>query len=219
MTNKIENKKINKMDEEIIVVNREILFENEALKFQGVIIDKDSVKYMMAKFEDFTTIRRGDAEVNPEWKQPIPYTIIRRGDEVFIYERLKGGGEERLHSQLSIGVGGHMNDLEGTSSWEETLEFNMYRELGEELEIISSRYPEPKILGLINDEENEVGKVHICILTIIDLPKDAEVNVRETDTLDGYWIRIRDLKKVPLVNRLESWSQIASLILCREEDQ
>lgn len=203
------------MDEQIIAIDRKFLFEDEKLAFQGLLTDGPMIKYFMKKFRNYIEVRRGDAEVNEAWKQPIPYTIIRRGEDVFVYKRLKEGGEERLHDQLSIGVGGHMNRLNDVRNWETNLISNLVRELIEEIEIeVKTFYElEPQFVGLINDDNEEVGKVHIGILAIVDLPQESEVTVRETDTLEGYWIRIRDLKKSPLFEGLETWSQYAVEVL------
>lgn len=201
---------MSKMDERILVVDRSHLFRNETLAFQGVLMDKDSVKYIMKRFKNYRVVRRGDAEENKALKQPIPYAIITRGDEVFVYKRLTGGGETRLHDSLSIGVGGHMNRTNDVRDWNTNLMINLYRELTEELEIVvDSPFEEPEIIGLINDDENEVGQVHIGILAVLNLPEDAEVTVRETDKLEGYWIRTKDLTKHTLFACLEPWSQIA----------
>lgn len=204
---------MNKMDEKILVVDRNHIFENESLTFQGVMRNYKSVSYIMDKFNKYFEVRRGDAEVNQSWKQPIPYAIIKRGDEVFLYKRLKAGGEKRLHDQLSIGVGGHMNSMKESYNWDDILMTNLYKELGEELDIKSSCYPEPEIVGIINDDENPVGAVHIGILAILELPADAEVIVRETDQLEGHWVRTQDLTKSPLFESLESWSQMAVRVL------
>lgn len=204
---------MHKMDEQILVIDRAYLFQDEHRTFQGVLTDEISIAGLMSRLNNFFVARRGDAEENPEWKQPITYAIIKRGESVFCYKRLKAGGEKRLHEQLSIGVGGHMNIIGKMTRWEDLLMANMYKELGEELDIHSNIHPEPKIVGIINDDHNEVGTVHIGLLAILELPEDAEVTVRETDKLEGYWIRIRDLNKSPLFESLESWSKIAASIL------
>jgi len=200
-----------KMDEMILAVDRDVLFENEAYAFQGVLTDGQGVKHVMNNLKMYKEIRRGDAEEDETLKQPIPYVILKRGDEVFVYKRLSGGGEARLHDQLSIGVGGHMNRIKGVTTWYHTLMINLYRELREELNIdIDSRLiPEPKIVGLINDDNGDAGLYHIGILMVIELPLDTEVTVREIEQLEGYWIRSKDLKKEPLFESLETWSQFA----------
>lgn len=201
-----------KMDEVILAVDRETLFNHEGLTFQGILLSNELIDPIMERFNAWTALVRGDAEENPDFKQPIPYTIIKRGDEVFLYERLKAGGDKRLHNQLSIGVGGHMNPVDDIYNWEELLFINVYREIIEEVYIdreVLFDTP-PKVFGLINDDSNEVGKVHIGILNVLEIPEDSDVSVLETDKLDGYWVRIQDLSKSPLFDRLENWSKIAS---------
>jgi predicted NUDIX family phosphoesterase len=202
----------NKMDEVIIVAPRNEVFNNEKLTFQGVETNKYNVKQITEHLaRTYSTMRRGDAEVNPAYKQPIPYVTIKRGNQVFSYKRLTGGGEARLHNQISIGVGGHCNDVPG-------LDFNgvvadgLQRELEEELFINKDKLTLTTV-GLINDDENEVGKVHIGMLVIGELPEGEEVLVRETDQLLGEWINIEDLRNPDVFNNLESWSQFVVDVL------
>lgn len=204
---------MNKMDEKILAVDRLILFDMGDSYFEGVLTERDSVKRIVKNLNNYIEVRRGDAEENEYWKQPIPYSIIKRGRDVFLYKRLKSGGEKRLHDQLSIGVGGHMNRVNDIRNWNDVLKFNMYREINEELSIKNSGDAEPEVIGLINDDQDEVGLYHIGILSILELPEEATVEVKETDTLEGFWIRIKDLKKTPLFENLESWSQIAVDVL------
>jgi predicted NUDIX family phosphoesterase len=202
-----------KMDEKILAVDREYLFESELLTFQGVLMDPKEVKRIMRKFSKYKEVRRGDAEEDLSLKQPIPYAIIKRGDEVFVYKRLKAGGEARLHDQLSIGIGGHMNRVNDVCNWHSNLMINFFRELSEEIDIDSDVVPDPEIIGLINDDEDDAGLFHIGILMVVNLPEHAEVSVRETDKLEGYWLRAKDLNKSPLFESLEAWSQLAVEVL------
>lgn len=201
-----------KMDEKILVLGRNYLFEDDSLLFQGVQTNKKIVNYMLKKFKHYAEVRRGDAEINKAWKQPIPYAVIKRGDEVFVYKRLSGGGETRLHDQLSIGIGGHMNRINNIYDWKDNLLLNFYRELHEELDIMDP-IPEPEIIGLINDDNDEAGEYHIGILMVVTLPEHVEVSVRETDKLEGYWLRSKDLWKHPLFESLEAWSKLAVEVL------
>ena len=74
-------------------------------------------------------------EDDPSFKQLISYCLLENEkSEILIYERLSGGGEERLHGQSSIGVGGHMNDVVGADSINEVLRVNAQRELEEEVD-------------------------------------------------------------------------------------
>lgn len=109
-------------------------------------------------------LSRAAAESNPEFKQWIPYVVLRsQHGELAAYPR--GGGEKRLHGLWSVGVGGHINpqDAESTSigsgGWGQTLWNGLRRELAEE-------YPgaacgETKFVGLIHESQTAVGRVHI----------------------------------------------------------
>jgi predicted NUDIX family phosphoesterase len=202
----------NKLDEIIVVVPRTKVFENELFTFQGV----EKNDYMIEKIvgnmaKHFTTMRRGDAEENFNFKQPIPYVVLRKGNLIYTYERLKGGGESRLHNKLSVGIGGHVNLIED-ATFEAILHENMLRELEEELEIIASEM-EFTTIGLINDDENDVGKVHIGLLVVLDIDEDGEVNVRETDQLKGSWMSLGELLSPNTYERLEPWSKFTVDIL------
>jgi predicted NUDIX family phosphoesterase len=204
---------MSKMDEVILVVEREKLFgSKDQLAFDGILTSDEAVNYLAELIEEnFTTMRRGDAEENPAYKQLIPYVVVRQGDKIFTYKRLSAGGEERLHGKISIGVGGHMNQLE-----DDTLPFglvlieNLERELDEELDIKTDTIA-ITISSMINDDRDEVGKVHFGILVIADLDENATVEVKETDQLEGKWYTVDELKEN--LENLESWSMIALNVL------
>jgi predicted NUDIX family phosphoesterase len=210
-----------KWEEQIIVVPVKELF-SEVPSFQGTLADQEKVQNIFGKIEDnFSVMRRGDkhdstpaennAEINFDFKQPIPYAIIKRGNDIFVTERLEGAGESRLHGKLSIGAGGHMNKT--SPYFNESLLENLMRELKEEL-VINLPQGESMHLetfGFINDEIEEVSKVHIGILVFVTLPEGSEVSVNpeEKDQLRGFWSNIEELSKPENMARLESWSQIA----------
>ncbi|MDK4204564.1 hypothetical protein QPL53_13165 [Bacillus velezensis] len=205
---------MNKMDEIILAAPRSDVFQNEMLTFQGVNSEDERIIKIMAQIEaHFFEIRRGDAEEDPRFKQPIPYVVIRRDDEVFVYERLAGGGESRLHNKLSLGFGGHMNPMEGAASFSEVLKQNTDRELAEELYIREEDKQNIVTLGLINDDENDVGKVHIGILSALQLAPAAQVKVKEKDQIAGRWMKLSELKEENVYQRLEAWSQFVADIL------
>lgn len=210
---------MSKSDEIIVVVNREQLFENEKLHFQGSTSDKDLITKIMKNIDEhYMSMRRGsvdetdvsleeNAELNTNYKQPIPYIVVKQGDKIFSYTRLSGGGESRLHDKISLGFGGHINPLEENYySFETVLKENTERELHEELDIKGDY--DLNIIGLINDDLDEVGKVHIGILGVLELHKNGEVSIKETDQLEGKWITIEELKQEDNYNKLENWSKI-----------
>lgn len=203
---------MNKMDEIIIVVNRNTLFENEKLTWQGNNTDEKTIARILDNIDkNYQAMRRGNAEVDFSYKQPIPYIVLRKGDKLYCYERLNGGGEKRLYNKLSLGVGGHANpDFSDLGKpFAELISENTIRELEEELNLnFKVTGDDIEIISLINDDSEEVSRVHIALLGIIDLDEDDEVSIRETDQLRGFWISVSELLEPETYNRLENWSQI-----------
>jgi predicted NUDIX family phosphoesterase len=211
-----------KWDEQIIVVSRKEIFDNENDVFQGVLTDNDKLTEMSFRFDSFSVMRRGNeedptpaennAEINFDYKQPIPYVVVRRGEELFAYKRLSGGGESRLFDKVSIGVGGHMNKEEELDTFSENVFENILRELEEELEIDAQSIV-ITTLGLINDDSDEVGKVHIGILVVADLEPNNSVEVKEKDQLVGEWMTMEKLNEPEIYSKLENWTKLALTVL------
>ncbi len=151
---------------------------------------------------------RGEMETDPSFKQLIPYVLFQhvdaeQGQHVFAYTRGKGQGEQRLHSKVSVGVGGHISSLDSQSDGEETYREGMKRELNEEV-IIDTPY-EDRIVGMINDDETEVGKVHLGVVHLCTVDKPA-IRPLEEDILDAGFRPIAEL--LQQLDRMESWSSI-----------
>lgn len=127
------------------------------------------------------------------FKQLIPYVVFRYGDTFFSYQRSTGQGESRLHGNYSIGVGGHIND--------EFLLDGCWREIREEV-ILPSISNDLCLVGLINDDTNAVGRVHLGVLFVLDA---AGVVPRENTMLNAKYRTAEELKSLPL----ETWSQHA----------
>ena len=157
---------MSKFDEQIIVVNRDILFNKDKNAFNGFLHKNNfKGKEIFSALSKYEVKRRGDMEDDPSFKQLISYCLLENEKgEILIYERLYGGGEERLHGQSSIGVGGHMNDVVGADSINEVLRVNAQRELEEEVGLSNNKSQNMEYLGFINDDDNDVGKVHMLSL-------------------------------------------------------
>ena len=76
-----------------------------------------------------------------------------------------------MHSKSSIGIGGHISTLDENSN--DPYLVGMQRELDEEVAIDSEF--EVQCVGLINDDSNEVGRVHLalCISGCRDAGSDS----------------------------------------------
>lgn len=196
--------KVNKFDEQILVVERDVLFEGKELEFQGYRNLEDGDK-ILAPMEKYLVKRRGDMEEDNTYKQLITYAVIvdKETEDVLIYERLQAGGEKRLNGSLSIGVGGHTNEIRELNNIEEMLKENALRELNEELHL--GEKVNPKIIGFVNNDADEVGEVHFGVVYGVEVSSKDKVSCRETDVLAIGWATREELKTK---DNLEAWSKL-----------
>jgi predicted NUDIX family phosphoesterase len=187
---------------EHVLVVPTLLF-HELGHFQG--FNPNVEPYLETLFNPLHTryLARPEAEEDPSYKQLIPYCVFRCGDDVFFYTRGSQQGEGRLHAKRSIGVGGHISTLDRDGSQEPYLA-GMARELEEEIEI-ESGYAE-QLVGLINDDETEVGKVHLGVLHVFELD-EPKVRPLEESMIETGFASITDLLRE--IDQFETWSQIA----------
>lgn len=198
---------MSKFDEKILVVPRSVIFDDEKNAFNGFIGKEDArYKEIISTFGGFEVKRRGDMEEDHSYKQLISYVIIKSDsdDATLVYKRLGGGGESRLHGLLSIGVGGHMNDVPEVSDIDSKLSVNAARELEEEVGLSAEAVKDMEIMGLINDDDNEVGKVHIGLVLSVKVDPSI-VSSKEEDTLELIWEKDENLKAM---SPYESWSEL-----------
>lgn len=197
---------MSKFDEQIIVVPRKVLFNDEKNAFNG-FLHKNNIKGkdIFNALSEYEVKRRGDMEEDSTFKQLISYCLLENEKgEILVYERLSGGGEERLHGQSSIGVGGHMNDVMGADSINEVLRVNAQRELEEEVGLAKEDSQNMEYLGFINDDNNEVGKVHMGIVFKITV-STTDVEAKETDTLRIKWVEKGSIESD---DDFETWSAL-----------
>jgi predicted NUDIX family phosphoesterase len=194
---------MNPPEENILVIKRE-LFDRLG-SFHGLNFDiKRYLEAILSRGNNFF-LPRAKAETDPTHKQIIPYVLIAHGDKVLHYVRGKKAGEQRLVARGSIGIGGHLNDLdESLFAWDEAAyRAGVEREVSEEIQIGSSF--EDKIVALLNDDTTEVGRVHLGIVHVFKL---AEPKV---DKREAVITNIAFLGKDELLGRrdnLETWSQL-----------
>ena len=170
-----------------------------------------------------TTLQpRSTCETDPSFLQLLPYVTIRREDtdQYFVYCRGKGGAEERLHGNLSIGVGGHVDTritqcaalglAPGVALTDHLVE-SATRELQEEVGYIAVKGDtlvyEDKLLY---DDTNAVGQVHLGLLMHLDIADYSMIGDSEHGVIEGsQWLDLEDLRKPEVYDRLENWSKLA----------
>jgi len=192
------------MKEEQILVVRRALFEQLGA-FQGLCFDVERyLPALLARENNFFT-PRGPAETNPDLKQIIPYVVLVHAGRVLHYVRGKKAGEQRLVAKGSIGIGGHMNDHdEGLFTFDRAAyDAAVQREVAEELRL-GANYTN-RVVALINDDETEVGRVHLGVVHVFRLEREdvqkGEAMITELQFLDRGQLGARR-------DAMESWSQI-----------
>ena len=172
--------------------------ENAVIK----VIDTDVMTKILSEgiFE-----HRNILENDPSHKQLIPYAVICCGDELYLFHRTKKQTESRLHNLYSLGVGGHMNPF-GDKLDLAYMHHELEREMTEEVLMHDEcRVERIEPVGFINDDTNEVGKVHLGVLYHIIL-NNKSLEVNEKDKMTGMWIKKEDLHKY--YPQMESWTKI-----------
>lgn len=173
-------------------------------RFQGYSLKVDD--YIPALFHPAATrfMARDLAEHDPQFKQLIPYVVLRYRDSLFQYVRGKGASESRLLAKRSVGLGGHIEPIDQSlfaSQWDLYLEAAK-REVHEEVHV-NTTWKE-HIVGILNDDSSEVGQVHLGIVHLWDVLAPA-VRKREGQITQAGFVPIHHLKRKPDV--LETWSQ------------
>ena len=186
--------------EQVLVVPT-LLF-HEIGHFQG--FREDIEPYMNTLLDPMHTSYRprDEMEEDPSFKQLIPYCVFVHDGKIFNYRRGTAQGEARLHSKRSIGVGGHISTLDKDGETHAYLE-GMNREIEEEIDI-QGQYKQ-RCLGMINDDESEVGKVHLGIVHLFELDQ-AKVSPREASMIDTGFSSPEELLSER--DQFETWSQI-----------
>lgn len=182
----------NKDEEQILVVKSDILFGDLPAqaggKWQGLKIDNlDYYIDLIKKNCEFK--RRGDMENDPSYQQIIPYVVFNYKDEYFIYKYLPKAGEQRLVDTYQLGVGGHINPVDGGN--QNILEAGMMREWNEEVEFKGNLISK-KLIGIINDESRPVEQVHIGLVYSF-VGDSPEIFIKETEKMEGKLVDLKDI--------------------------
>jgi predicted NUDIX family phosphoesterase len=188
-------------DELVFVVPRSSIADEAG--WYGIRTD-DLDGFLEALERDGRYEARTAMEVDPSFKQVIPYLVLRDGERLFLMRRTRAGVDARLHDRYSIGVGGHLNPGDGGVLG------GLRREWHEEL--VADFEPEFGLVGLLNDDTTEVGAVHLGAVFVADAA-GRPVEIRETDKLSGAFAEPHEVAGV--VDRMETWSRLCFEFLDR----
>lgn len=183
-------------DEHILVVSRENIFAHTQA-WHG-LQEVDFEKYLCIINEKKEFLPRSIMEADPTYKQIIPYLIFTYDNKYFLMQRRSNASESRLRNKLTLGIGGHIRqeDMRTNSLFAWSL-----REFHEEVNYKGNVNVKP--LGILNDDSNDVGKVHIGFVLL--LQGDSPDIAIKSELKSGTLVSLDEC----LVQRecMESWSQ------------
>jgi predicted NUDIX family phosphoesterase len=186
-------------EERVLSFKRE-LFEKLGV-FQGISLEVGKYLPVVTAPANTTYLDRNAAEQDRHHKQLIPYVLIICNDKILRYRRGKGGGEKRLHGLFSVGIGGHISDVDEGLFSNAGYQEGMRRELIEEVDIADAK---EVAVAVINDDSTEVGYVHFGVVHI--MPVDNEdIAGRRSGILAPEFVPIVEATKD--LSEYESWSR------------
>lgn len=204
----MQNKAAGAFPEELVLAVDAQSLLGSVGRFRGLRRETAEIWKLLASRSGFYP--RKDLENDPSYKQLISYTVFLSRGQIFVMKRRKAQAESRLRGYLSVGVGGHMNPVPETGwpqkraiyRFKALVHANILRETREE--IVVPWTPNLSFLGFLNDDETEVGRVHLGVVCLATLPQPL-VAIRETDKMVGAWV---PMSKVQELGRFESWSSL-----------
>lgn len=171
---------------------------------------------------------KNTAESDETRKQIIPYVVVRISgngipDHFVRYTRKSDVGDERLRKKLSIGVGGHIEEEDIQYSLMETIDRCVYRELKEELGLKNLSFSDTSdlcsIIGYVNEDESEVGRVHLGVVVVFDIPPDMakEIEIPANEALSFIEFESAEelQKQIEDGANFEAWSRFVIPALSR----
>jgi len=192
--------------EQVLVANR-VALSQHVVQPLGLVVGCKCVHNLL-KLDTYHLCNmrfmvRDEAEKDDTVKQIIPYVIVTDGVRFLIYTRGKQC-DDRLKAKISIGFGGHVNPTDQLQSLLGLLNACVIRELHEEL-LLPYNYMQ-NIVGIINDDSNEVSERHLGVVYWVRVSDLDSVKVNNDAEISN--LKIIDTGNVDIVERMESWSQL-----------
>lgn len=211
-----------------LVVNSDDFFNTASLLKEQIKNREDGTSYRVCFFDSKDdpisvckpfVMSRDLCETNPEWLQILPYITLysEKNKKVFVYERGLKGNESRLHAQLSLGVGGHIE--EQNSDPVVPIINTILAELEEEVDFpITDKFTNYVTNNMIMNNYSlfytdlrPVDKVHLALSHFINVDPfvKKEFRLEEGKVLNGRWVDIAELvDQGKDKDHFEYWSQI-----------
>ncbi|KKR95716.1 MAG: YmaB protein [candidate division TM6 bacterium GW2011_GWE2_41_16] len=193
--------------EKILVVPAHKLFELG--RWSGIVSDHRIAHIVKCVQTCGNFLDRAAMESDESYKQIIPYVVLTYGDNVFVMERADNASEKRLRSKVSIGVGGHVraDDFSKIEQFSADSIDWFKRELDEEIAGVEIKHV--TFLGALNDDSNEVGRVHCGVIYRIELAH-PHVSIRDEHKSGVLMPQAQTREKY---DSMEEWSKLVMDVL------
>jgi predicted NUDIX family phosphoesterase len=201
-------------DEHILVVKRDHLFSDDQTWTGLKEVNFDYYLNIINEKKEFNS--RSIMELDFSYKQIIPYLIFNYQDTYFLMQRRATASETRLANKLTLGIGGHIRqeDMVDSSSFAKASEDTAItswamREFHEEVNYSGNLTVKP--LGILNDDSNDVGKVHIGFVLLLQ-GDSSEISIK-SELKSGVLLSLEECNRQK--SSMESWSQFVIDFLIR----
>ncbi|MNU72268.1 hypothetical protein D3C71_617230 [compost metagenome] len=209
-------------------------FTEAGIQFSDNTVDELANRFNKIK-HGAVLAQRARLEKDPQFRHPIPYIPIHRHNEegqleLFVYQRTKQVGEEKLFGKHSLAVGGHPEapnmrfhpnwSIDGAGSMMACL----VSELDEEVtfdgvkfsDFIQYNVTTYGHEGFIRDDSNEVGKQHLGVLFSIGVQPGVEVVTIEPELVTVGFMSLDRILSADSGLDLENWSYLLANAYARE---
>lgn len=188
------------VEERVLCFERK-LFEELGV-FQGLSLDVDRYLPALTSTTKLVYLNRSEAELDPRYKQLIPYVLLICNGKILRYQRGKGGQETRLHGLYSVGIGGHISEEDhGLFSSNQGYYDGMRREVREEVAVDAI---DETAVAVINDDSTEVGRVHFGVVHVMRV-RNENVAGQRSGIRGPEFVPFEEAAKDP--SSYESWSR------------
>lgn len=147
-------------------------------------------------------------EVDATYKQIIPYMAFVHERRLFVMQRSAQAGEQRLAGKYTVGIGGHVRAADvgsdGLVGWGS-------REFAEEV-AYAGTFSAMTLSGVVNDERDAVGQVHLGVLIL--LAGDSDCIMVRSELASG--VLMDRAGCLGVFDRMETWSQFVVLYLIEQ---
>lgn len=194
-----------------------IKHQEHILAMPSALFSEDGSWFPLQSSDLFIAQRKG-LEVNPTFRQLLPYGVLVYQGKIGVYQRTDRGNESRLHGMHSIGVGGHV-DLADTVfdkntsivDLHATLEESAMREVMEEFAITHQEIEKTTpVRWYLVSNASPVDSVHVGLPFIIHVNTDKIKSNEDAVDFLGFFT----LEECASMEPMENWS---TMLLARPD--